>query len=162
MLSLLPPDQQRPDRGPRNSSWQRAKLRLSLAVALSTIQVTVRLTRFHPNFEGGHLGVLRGLPPLYPFHQPHEKTCGSRRLCRVSPAAKALYIYKHPCLLRDSKGAGTASSGVVHFTWLWFKITWSVAKSSRVAEQCDVNIQSISQPGYGPSRYGTADIVANH
>ncbi|GFW84957.1 hypothetical protein TNCV_682451 [Trichonephila clavipes] len=26
----------------------------------------------------------------------------------------------------------------------WRKITWSVAKSPRVAEQCDVNIQSIN------------------
>ncbi|GFY26335.1 HTH_Tnp_Tc3_2 domain-containing protein [Trichonephila clavipes] len=34
----MPPDRQRPDRDPRNSSWQRAKQRLSLAVALSTIQ----------------------------------------------------------------------------------------------------------------------------
>ncbi|GFV94573.1 uncharacterized protein TNCV_3826401 [Trichonephila clavipes] len=29
---------------------------------------------------------------------------------------------------------GGASSGVVHITLLWFKITWSVAKSPRVAE----------------------------
>ncbi|GFX43237.1 uncharacterized protein TNCV_2389451 [Trichonephila clavipes] len=40
---------------------------------------------------------------------------------------------------------GDASSGVVHVTCPWFKITWSVAKSPRVAEQCDVNIQSINQ-----------------
>ncbi|GFT88463.1 uncharacterized protein TNCV_262571 [Trichonephila clavipes] len=39
-----------------------------------------------------------------------------------------------------------ASSGVVHVTRPWFKITCSVAKSHRVAEQCDVNIQSINQP----------------
>ncbi|GFX98533.1 hypothetical protein TNCV_1501111 [Trichonephila clavipes] len=38
---------------------------------------------------------------------------------------------------------GGASSSVVHVTSSWFKITWSVAKSPRVAEQCDVNIQSI-------------------
>ncbi|GFU32976.1 uncharacterized protein TNCV_4155621 [Trichonephila clavipes] len=38
-----------------------------------------------------------------------------------------------------------ASSGVVHVSRPWFKITWSVAKSPRVAEQCDVNIQSINQ-----------------
>ncbi|GFT41138.1 uncharacterized protein TNCV_5034251 [Trichonephila clavipes] len=43
---------------------------------------------------------------------------------------------------------GGASSGVVHVTGPWFKITWSVAKSPRVAEQCDVNIQSITQFGY--------------
>ncbi|GFW96038.1 uncharacterized protein TNCV_957521 [Trichonephila clavipes] len=40
---------------------------------------------------------------------------------------------------------GGASSGVVHVTLPWFKITWSVAKSFRVAEQCDVNIQSINR-----------------
>ncbi|GFS89155.1 uncharacterized protein TNCV_1259031 [Trichonephila clavipes] len=40
---------------------------------------------------------------------------------------------------------GGASSGVVHVTCRWFKITWSVAKSPRAAEQCDVNIQSINR-----------------
>ncbi|GFU99250.1 uncharacterized protein TNCV_2739111 [Trichonephila clavipes] len=35
---------------------------------------------------------------------------------------------------------GGDNSGVVHVTRPWFKITWSVAKSLRVAEQCDVNI----------------------
>ncbi|GFU97181.1 uncharacterized protein TNCV_3308851 [Trichonephila clavipes] len=41
---------------------------------------------------------------------------------------------------------GGGSSGVFHVTSPWFKITWSVAKSPRVAEQCDVSIQSINQP----------------
>ncbi|GFV54816.1 uncharacterized protein TNCV_3683411 [Trichonephila clavipes] len=40
---------------------------------------------------------------------------------------------------------GGASSGVVHVTWPWLKITWSVAKNPRAAEQCDVNFQSINQ-----------------
>ncbi|GFW16860.1 uncharacterized protein TNCV_2759881 [Trichonephila clavipes] len=40
---------------------------------------------------------------------------------------------------------GGASSGVVHVTSPWLKITWSVAKSPRVAEQCDANIQSINK-----------------
>ncbi|GFX53296.1 hypothetical protein TNCV_362891 [Trichonephila clavipes] len=35
------------------------------------------LARFHPNLEGEHPGGGRGLPPLFPFHQPHERTCGS-------------------------------------------------------------------------------------
>ncbi|GFS65693.1 hypothetical protein TNCV_3853431 [Trichonephila clavipes] len=39
-------------------------------------------------------------------------------------------------------GEEGASSGVVHVTGSWFKIAWSVAKSPRVAEQCDVNIHS--------------------
>ncbi|GFU75647.1 uncharacterized protein TNCV_4677431 [Trichonephila clavipes] len=40
---------------------------------------------------------------------------------------------------------GGVSSGVMHFAWPWFKITWSVAKSPRVTEQCVVNIQSINE-----------------
>ncbi|GFX85887.1 uncharacterized protein TNCV_2472891 [Trichonephila clavipes] len=40
-------------------------------------------------------------------------------------------------------GEGGASSGVVYVTSPWFKITWSVAKSPRVAERCGINIQSI-------------------
>ncbi|PRD37704.1 UNVERIFIED_CONTAM: hypothetical protein NCL1_05223 [Trichonephila clavipes] len=43
---------------------------------------------------------------------------------------------------------GGASSGVVHVTWPWFKITWSIAKSPCAAEQCDVNIQSINHKEY--------------
>ncbi|GFW81243.1 uncharacterized protein TNCV_375911 [Trichonephila clavipes] len=39
---------------------------------------------------------------------------------------------------------GGASSGVVHVTWPWFKITWFVAISPLVAEQCDVNIHSLT------------------
>ncbi|GFV83367.1 uncharacterized protein TNCV_3055141 [Trichonephila clavipes] len=38
---------------------------------------------------------------------------------------------------------GGANSGVVYVTRPWLKMTWSVAKSPRVAEQCDVNIPSI-------------------
>ncbi|GFW75520.1 uncharacterized protein TNCV_4427031 [Trichonephila clavipes] len=51
---------------------------------------------------------------------------------------------------------GGASSGVFHVTSSRLKITWSVAKSPRVAEQCDVNIHSLSRvrtngiPASGP------------
>ncbi|GFT61969.1 putative RNA-directed DNA polymerase from transposon X-element [Trichonephila clavipes] len=37
-----------------------------------------------------------------------------------------------------------ASSGVISLELPWFKITWSVAKSPRAAEQCDVNISNSS------------------
>ncbi|GFW43716.1 uncharacterized protein TNCV_4770651 [Trichonephila clavipes] len=37
---------------------------------------------------------------------------------------------------------GGTSSVVVPVTGPWLKISWSVAKSPRVAEQCDVNINS--------------------
>ncbi|GFT46750.1 hypothetical protein TNCV_1317021 [Trichonephila clavipes] len=46
--------------------------------------------------------MVKGLPPLFLFHQPHERTCGSRRLFRVPPAAKVVYIHKRSRLLRDS------------------------------------------------------------
>ncbi|GFT13970.1 uncharacterized protein TNCV_2616011 [Trichonephila clavipes] len=32
---------------------------------------------------------------------------------------------------------GGASSGIVHVTRPWFKMTWSVAKNPRLAEQCE-------------------------
>ncbi|GFV45801.1 uncharacterized protein TNCV_2321611 [Trichonephila clavipes] len=51
---LMPPGRQRPDQGPRNSSWQRAKGSMSLAVALSTIQQSI----LEPIFE-------EGIPALY-------------------------------------------------------------------------------------------------
>ncbi|GFV88226.1 hypothetical protein TNCV_3243751 [Trichonephila clavipes] len=34
------------------------------------------LARFYPNFEVEHPGG-RDLPPIFPFHQPEERTCGS-------------------------------------------------------------------------------------
>ncbi|GFT42397.1 hypothetical protein TNCV_1786771 [Trichonephila clavipes] len=73
----MSPDRQRPNQGPRNSSWQRAKRRLSLAVALRTIQVTERFSSVSPLILWGNtLELVRAFPPLY-FHQPHECTCGS-------------------------------------------------------------------------------------
>ncbi|GFW68626.1 arylsulfatase B [Trichonephila clavipes] len=51
----------------------------------------------------------QGLPPLFPFHQSHERTCGSTSILSTPHATKALYIYKHPCLLRDSHPGPTAS-----------------------------------------------------
>ncbi|GFV06842.1 hypothetical protein TNCV_4157471 [Trichonephila clavipes] len=61
------------------------------------MQVTVRfVASFHSNFEGGHLEVVKGLPPT---------TREDLRLdgyLEYPHAAKALDIYKHPCLLRDS------------------------------------------------------------
>ncbi|GFW02465.1 uncharacterized protein TNCV_2454811 [Trichonephila clavipes] len=42
---------------------------------------------------------------------------------------------------------GGDSSGVVYVTCPWFKMMWSVAKSPRVAEQCDVNIHSLTLQG---------------
>ncbi|GFY20097.1 uncharacterized protein TNCV_2147901 [Trichonephila clavipes] len=40
---------------------------------------------------------------------------------------------------------GGASSDVILVTWPWFKITRYVVKCARVAEQCDVNIHSLTR-----------------
>ncbi|GFX48800.1 transposable element Tc1 transposase [Trichonephila clavipes] len=42
------------------------------------------------NFEGGNLGMVRGLPPL--FHQPHEMTCGSP-VIYSTPMPRRHYIF---------------------------------------------------------------------
>ncbi|GFX17171.1 hypothetical protein TNCV_2856941 [Trichonephila clavipes] len=102
LLLLTPHDRQRPDRGPQISSWQRAQRRRSLAVALSTLQVTVRFGSVPPQFRGR---ILWGWSEAFQFSFPSTNlTRGlvARRLFTESHAAKALYIYKHPCLLRDS------------------------------------------------------------
>ncbi|GFW11232.1 hypothetical protein TNCV_3807521 [Trichonephila clavipes] len=58
--------------------------------------------------EGENPGGGQGPPISLPFHQPHGKGLAARRLLRVPHAAKTLYIYKHPCLLRDSNPVPTA------------------------------------------------------
>ncbi|GFT91325.1 hypothetical protein TNCV_2169081 [Trichonephila clavipes] len=70
----------------------------------------------------------------------HEFEPGELRTRRVDKGRCTL----NPSRLERPQERG-ASSGVVHATRPWFKITWSVAKSPRVAEQCDVNIQSIDR-----------------
>ncbi|GFT25405.1 hypothetical protein TNCV_182321 [Trichonephila clavipes] len=63
--------------------------------SLGTIKVTVRFgSRFHPNFE-----TVSGLVPI------NFRIDG---YLEYQHAAKALYIYKHPCLLRDSNPSPTA------------------------------------------------------
>ncbi|GFW54034.1 hypothetical protein TNCV_3828421 [Trichonephila clavipes] len=54
------------------------------------------------------LGVVRGLPPLSTSTNL-TRGLAARQLFRVPHAAKALYIYKHPCLLRDSNPVPTTS-----------------------------------------------------
>ncbi|GFU67616.1 putative transposable element [Trichonephila clavipes] len=49
-------------------------------------------------------------------------------------------IWQYGC---DEDNESGVSSGAVHVTRPQSKITWSVAKSPRVAEQCDVNIHSL-------------------
>ncbi|GFW12318.1 hypothetical protein TNCV_815731 [Trichonephila clavipes] len=61
---------------------------------------TIFLARFHPNLEVEHP---RGMARTSNLSSPSTNlTRGlvARWLLRLPPAAKALYIYKHPCLLR--------------------------------------------------------------
>ncbi|GFX14908.1 hypothetical protein TNCV_1486501 [Trichonephila clavipes] len=81
---------------------------MSLAIALSTIQVTERFNSVSPNFEREYPGGGQGpstsllLPPT-----PRENLQRDGYL-KYLPAAKTLYIYKHSCLLRDSITGPTA------------------------------------------------------
>ncbi|GFU52563.1 hypothetical protein TNCV_2115511 [Trichonephila clavipes] len=38
-----------------------------------------------PQFRGRTPWGFKGLPFIFPFHQPQERTCGSRRLFRMPP-----------------------------------------------------------------------------
>ncbi|GFX56053.1 hypothetical protein TNCV_1953731 [Trichonephila clavipes] len=58
----------------------------------------------------------QGLPLLFLFHQPHERTCSSAAIMSTSMTQRALYIFKHPCLLRDSSPDPTAVSVTKHYT----------------------------------------------
>ncbi|GFU48961.1 hypothetical protein TNCV_3209451 [Trichonephila clavipes] len=67
------------DRSPQNSSQLRARI-FTLVVSLSFehhaggSMILVGSTLF---YREKTLGVARGLQPLFPFLQPHERTCGS-------------------------------------------------------------------------------------
>ncbi|GFX81491.1 uncharacterized protein TNCV_4508981 [Trichonephila clavipes] len=99
----MPPDRQRPNRGPRNSSWKRGRWHLSLAGASSTIQVTVRFSSVSPQFRGRTLsGGGQRSPTSLPLPPTSRADLRLDGYLEYPHAAKALYIYKHPCLLRDS------------------------------------------------------------
>ncbi|GFV56045.1 uncharacterized protein TNCV_2266311 [Trichonephila clavipes] len=91
------------DRGPRNSSRQRARCTpvVSRNFEQHTNDSTSRLGST-PALRENTLGVVKGLPPT------------SREDLRLDGyleylhTAKALYIYKHPCLLWDLNPGPTA------------------------------------------------------
>ncbi|GFV91029.1 hypothetical protein TNCV_1249111 [Trichonephila clavipes] len=60
----MPPCLTKSDRGPRNSLWLRVRI----------LTPAVNLSFEHP---AGDSTILLGLPPLFPFHLPHERTCDS-------------------------------------------------------------------------------------
>ncbi|GFW94838.1 hypothetical protein TNCV_4248781 [Trichonephila clavipes] len=73
-------------------------VRLSLAVALSTKQSI----RFHTNFEIKQSGGRQRTPTSLPLIPASREELQLNSYLEYSHAVKALYIYKHPCLLRDS------------------------------------------------------------
>ncbi|GFT20560.1 hypothetical protein TNCV_2183941 [Trichonephila clavipes] len=98
----------------RKESFQRLiqvellDVRLSLAVTLSTIQVTVRFSSVSPQFRGRTpWGDQK--PPNFLFLSPTSREdLHFDNYLENSHAAKALFIYKHPCLLRDSNSGPNA------------------------------------------------------
>ncbi|GFU31714.1 hypothetical protein TNCV_1175961 [Trichonephila clavipes] len=73
-----------------------------LAVALSTIQVTERFSSVSPPIWSPWAG--QGLPTSLPL-PPTSREDG---LLKYPHVEKALYIFKHPCLLQDSNPGPTA------------------------------------------------------
>ncbi|GFV13912.1 hypothetical protein TNCV_523891 [Trichonephila clavipes] len=67
----------RSERGPRNSSWQRASRSFEHYTGDSTIWLDST-----PILRENTLEMVRGLPPLFAFHYPQERLA-ARRLFRV-------------------------------------------------------------------------------
>ncbi|GFS73700.1 uncharacterized protein TNCV_1457691 [Trichonephila clavipes] len=86
----------------------RSWMREGSTIALSTIQVIVRFGSFPPQFGGRTSGGGQGpstsllLPPTTREHLRLDV------YLEYPHAAKALYIYKYPCILRDSSPVPTA------------------------------------------------------
>ncbi|GFT19198.1 uncharacterized protein TNCV_303261 [Trichonephila clavipes] len=81
---------------------------MSLALALSTIQVTVRFCSVPPQFRGRKPWGGLGPPTSFPFPPTTREDLWQDGYLEYPHAAKALYIYKHPCLLLDSNPVPTA------------------------------------------------------
>ncbi|GFW02331.1 hypothetical protein TNCV_1732461 [Trichonephila clavipes] len=74
----MPPDRQRLNRDSWNLSWQRVNRRLSLALALSTIQVTERFGSIQSQFRWRTLWGDKRHPTSLPLPPTsRERTCGS-------------------------------------------------------------------------------------
>ncbi|GFX79856.1 hypothetical protein TNCV_4981681 [Trichonephila clavipes] len=80
-------------------------VRWSLAVAMRTSQMAVR---FHLSFEEEHPGRGSGPSTSHPWPSISREDLQLDCCLSYPPAAKAMYIYKHPCLLRESNPGPTA------------------------------------------------------
>ncbi|GFX06367.1 DUF1758 domain-containing protein [Trichonephila clavipes] len=81
---------------------------IRLPVALSTLQVTERSSSVSSNFEGELPRGNRGLPTSLLLPPTSREDLRIDGYLKYTYAAKALHIYKHPCLLRDSNSVPTA------------------------------------------------------
>ncbi|GFV48687.1 uncharacterized protein TNCV_293001 [Trichonephila clavipes] len=81
---------------------------MSLAVALSTMQLTVRFDSVPRQVKGRTLWGGQRPPTSLPFPPTSREDLGLDGYLEYLHIAKALYIYKHPCLHRDSNPVPTA------------------------------------------------------
>ncbi|GFW55200.1 hypothetical protein TNCV_115861 [Trichonephila clavipes] len=95
----MPPDQQRPDRGPRNSSGQRAKGPLLLA--------HIRFARFPLQSKGRTPWGWKADPTSLPLPPTSRNDLRLDGCLEYSHSVKALFIFKHPSLLRVSNPGPT-------------------------------------------------------
>ncbi|GFT49970.1 hypothetical protein TNCV_4175931 [Trichonephila clavipes] len=94
------------DRGPRDSL--RPDVLLSLAVYLTTIQLTVRFGSVHRNFEEEYPIGGQGPPTSFTLAPTSREKLRLDGYLECPHAAQPLYIYKYPCLLRDLNSGPTA------------------------------------------------------
>ncbi|GFS54903.1 uncharacterized protein TNCV_3576211 [Trichonephila clavipes] len=105
-------------RGPRNSPRQKDRC---TPVVSHTFEhhtgESTSLARLHPNFKE-HPRDCQGTPKSIPLSPTSRKDLGLEGYLEYPYAAKALYIYKHSCLLRDSNPGPTAQQTVLLITML--------------------------------------------
>ncbi|GFX19519.1 uncharacterized protein TNCV_2074281 [Trichonephila clavipes] len=94
------------DRCPRNLSWQRAGLYVTRSFKHHAVDRPIWLV-YH-NLEGGHPDFGEGPTTFLPVPPTSREDLRLDGYLEYPHAAKALYIYKHSCLLRYSKPGPTA------------------------------------------------------
>ncbi|GFV58873.1 uncharacterized protein TNCV_4132351 [Trichonephila clavipes] len=97
----MPPDRQRPDYGSRNSSWQRTTYTpiVNRSFVHYPCDSTIWLVST-PVLRENTLGRDQGSPNYLPLPPTTREDLRLNGYLEYRHAAKALYIYKHPCLLR--------------------------------------------------------------
>ncbi|GFW54286.1 transposable element Tcb1 transposase [Trichonephila clavipes] len=113
----------------RNSKRSGLDAHLSLALALSTIQVDIRFWLDSTPILRENT-VVKALPPLFPFHQFHDRTCGLTAM----PSPKL-----------EPRPYGTAVSVTNHYTGRATEIGQRVERNQ--ATLCDADLSSLDAGG---------------